>query len=137
MHGINGLLYNNLYYLDMSVDDIVEWYLIGLGDEVDVHSVHFHGQTVTYRTALVHRVDVFELFAGVYGSVQMRADNPGQWLLHCHVNDHIHGGMETYYTVLGDMTTSQPPSTTRASACCIASTFLIVLTGAVMAWKLN
>ncbi|XP_022102595.1 hephaestin-like protein [Acanthaster planci] len=138
MHGINGLLYHNLRNLEMSKDDTVEWYLIGLGDEVDVHSVHFHGQTITYRTAMVNRIDVFELFAGVYGSVQMHADNPGSWLLHCHVNDHILGGMETSYTVIGVTTEKpQPQPTTPASACCIASTLLIVITGFIMAWKFN
>ena len=40
------------------------------------------------------------LFTGVYGAVQMKADNPGTWMLHCHVHDHIVGGMETFYTVL-------------------------------------
>ncbi|XP_038057042.1 hephaestin-like protein [Patiria miniata] len=139
MHGINGFLFHNLHHLDMSKDDTVEWYLLGIGDEVDVHSVHFHGQTVTYRTGLVHRIDVFELFAGVYGSVQMYADNPGNWLMHCHVNDHILGGMEASYTVLGDPTTPkpQPPPTTPASACCIASSVMIVVIGVIMARKFN
>ncbi|MGH0192464.1 UNVERIFIED_CONTAM: hypothetical protein FKN15_014656 [Acipenser sinensis] len=29
----------------------------------------------------------------------MTVSNPGTWLLHCHVTDHIHAGMETTYTV--------------------------------------
>ena len=28
--------------------------------------------------------------------------NPGTWLLHCHVHDHLDGGMETRYTVTSD-----------------------------------
>ena len=30
----------------------------------------------------------------------MTPKNPGTWLLHCHVHDHLEGGMETRYTVL-------------------------------------
>ncbi|XP_033645179.1 hephaestin-like protein isoform X2 [Asterias rubens] len=119
MHGINGFLFSNLHHLDVEEGSVVEWYLLGIGDEVDVHSVHFHGQTVTYRTSMVHRVDVFELFPGVFGSVQMKADNPGKWLMHCHVHDHILGGMETEYTVhASGETTATAPSTT-STACCI------------------
>jgi hypothetical protein len=33
-------------------------------------------------------------------------DNPGTWLFHCHVNDHMMGGMATLFTVNGE--TAQP-----------------------------
>lgn len=29
----------------------------------------------------------------------MRPQYPGSWLLHCHVTDHIKGGMEALYTI--------------------------------------
>ena len=29
----------------------------------------------------------------------MVADNPGTWMYHCHVNDHIAAGMMAIYTV--------------------------------------
>lgn len=32
-------------------------------------------------------------------TVKMRPQYPGNWLLHCHVTDHIKGGMEAMYTV--------------------------------------
>lgn len=32
--------------------------------------------------------------------VEMLVGNPGTWLLHCHVSDHIHAGMEILFTVL-------------------------------------
>jgi Multicopper oxidase len=31
----------------------------------------------------------------------MVADNPGVWLLHCHVNDHMAGGMFAIFTING------------------------------------
>ena len=49
MHGINGFIYgngpNNGSYLQMKVKEKVAWYLLGIGNEVDVHTVHFHANT--------------------------------------------------------------------------------------------
>lgn len=41
-----------------------------------------------------------DLFPGTFEMVEMLVGNPGTWLLHCHVSDHIHSGMETLFTVL-------------------------------------
>ena len=48
----------------------------------------------------VYRADVFDLFPGTFQTVEMIPQNPGIWLLHCHVTDHIYAGMEATYTVL-------------------------------------
>jgi hephaestin len=34
-------------------------------------------------------------------TADMVADNPGVWLFHCHVNDHITAGMIARYQVIG------------------------------------
>ncbi|XP_030009984.1 hephaestin-like protein 1 isoform X3 [Sphaeramia orbicularis] len=107
MHGINGRLYGNLQGLVMTQGQKVDWYLLGMGNEVDMHTVHFHAETFTYKTDRVHRADVFDLFPGTFQTVEMVAGNPGTWLLHCHVTDHIHAGMETTFTI--------EDSTSRAS----------------------
>ncbi|XP_015237597.1 PREDICTED: hephaestin-like protein 1 [Cyprinodon variegatus] len=99
MHGINGRVYGNLHGLVMQQNEKVNWYLLGMGNEVDMHTVHFHAETFIYRTDLVHRGDVVDLFPGTFATVEMVAANPGTWLLHCHVSDHIHAGMETTYTI--------------------------------------
>ncbi|XP_041656874.1 ferroxidase HEPHL1 [Cheilinus undulatus] len=99
MHGINGRLYGNLQGLVMTQGEKVDWYLLGMGNEVDMHTVHFHAETFTYKTDLMHRADVFDLFPGTFQTVEMVAGNPGTWLLHCHVTDHIHAGMETTFTI--------------------------------------
>lgn len=46
---INGYMYANLNGLNMEVGDKVYWYLIGMGNEVDIHSVHWHGHSVEYK----------------------------------------------------------------------------------------
>lgn len=99
MHGINGRLYGNLRNLTMTKGELVDWYLMGMGNEKDIHTVHFHAETFTYKMDRVHRADVFDLFPGIFRTIEMEAVNPGTWLLHCHVSDHIHAGMETIFTV--------------------------------------
>ncbi|XP_051962699.1 hephaestin-like protein 1a isoform X2 [Xyrauchen texanus] len=99
MHGINGKLYANLHGLNMTENDKTEWYLLGMGSEVDMHTVHFHAQSFIYKTDQPHRADVFDLFPGTFQTIELIAGSPGQWLLHCHVTDHIHAGMETLFTV--------------------------------------
>lgn len=47
--GINGKLYANLHGLKMTEKDKTQWYLLGLGNEVDMHTVHFHGQSFIYK----------------------------------------------------------------------------------------
>ncbi|XP_072028297.1 hephaestin-like protein [Amphiura filiformis] len=100
MHGMNGYLFDNNKHLEMYLGETVEWNLIGFGEEVDIHTVHFHGQPVVYQQWMKHSVDVIELFPGIFSTVQVKVKEKGTWLLHCHVNDHMVGGMEGTYKVL-------------------------------------
>ncbi|XP_051482285.1 ceruloplasmin [Apus apus] len=100
MHAINGKVFGNLHGLTMHVGDKVSWYLMGMGNEIDIHTAHFHGHSFDYKQTGVYRADVFDLFPGTFQTVEMTPQNPGIWLLHCHVTDHIHAGMEATYTVL-------------------------------------
>ncbi|XP_054441156.1 ceruloplasmin isoform X2 [Pteronotus mesoamericanus] len=100
MHAINGRMFGNLKGLTMHVGDEVNWYLMGMGNEIDLHSVHFHGHSFRYQHMGIYSSDVFDVFPGTYQTVKMFPTTLGTWLLHCHVTDHIHAGMETTYTVL-------------------------------------
>jgi len=95
-HTINGLLYGNLDGLTMRRGERVRWYLIGLGNETDIHTAHWHGNTALRRGS---RTDTVELFPATTEVVDMRPDNVGAWLFHCHVTDHMAGGMMTRYLV--------------------------------------
>ncbi|XP_060752141.1 ferroxidase HEPHL1-like [Tachysurus vachellii] len=99
MHGINGKLYGNLQGVEMWQGERVNWYLLGLGGQVDLHTVHLHGQTFIYKTDLPHRDDVFDLIPGTFQTLELVAYTKGTWLLHCHVDDHIRAGMETTYSI--------------------------------------
>lgn len=43
--------------------------------------------------------DSIRLIPGSTAAVQFVPDNVGTWLLHCHINDHIHAGMQALFTV--------------------------------------
>jgi len=96
MHGINGLVYGNNTGYVLSKDDRVRWYIIGMGTEVDLHTPHWHGQTLLQNGV---RIDVAEILPAATKTFEMRPDNPGKWMFHCHVNDHITAGMMTTFTV--------------------------------------
>lgn len=97
---INGRIYNNVEGLVAKRGDNIAWYIIGLGENEDIHTVHFHGHTYTYRTGQTHEGDVIEVFPGTYETVEMFANNPGTWLFHCHVGEHMRDGMVATYTIL-------------------------------------
>lgn len=96
MHAINGYVYGNQPGLIMNQGERVRWYLVALGTEVDLHTPHWHGETVLWRG---HRTDVIELMPASMATADMQADNPGIWMYHCHVNDHIKAGMQSLYAI--------------------------------------
>ena len=83
----------------MKQDDLVDWHLFGWGTYNDVHPIHFHGQTMVLHTDKRHRVDVIELAPTITETVEMLANNPGTWIIHCHDGRHIARGMEAVYTI--------------------------------------
>jgi FtsP/CotA-like multicopper oxidase with cupredoxin domain len=95
-HSINGYIFGNLPGLSMRMGERVRWYLMGMGTEVDLHTPHWHGQTVTVAGM---RTDVTSLLPATMVVANMVPDNPGEWLYHCHVNDHIDAGMIATFTV--------------------------------------
>jgi FtsP/CotA-like multicopper oxidase with cupredoxin domain len=95
-YSMNGFIFGNLPGLTMKQGDKVRWYLLGMGNEIDLHTPHWHGETVTDRG---RNTDVIELLPGSMETVDMLADNPGSWMFHCHVEDHMEAGMMAIYTI--------------------------------------
>ena len=96
-HSINGYLFGNQPGLSMYQDERVRWYVMDLGNENDLHSPHWHGET---GVANGMRTDMLQILPGGMQVFDMQPDDPGTWLLHCHVNDHILAGMQELFTVL-------------------------------------
>uniref|UniRef100_A0A8C0H9W2 ferroxidase n=1 Tax=Chelonoidis abingdonii TaxID=106734 RepID=A0A8C0H9W2_CHEAB len=96
MHAINGYIFGNLPNLEMCAGESVSWYLIGIGNEIDIHSAYFYGHTIINKG---HRADVVNLFPATFITVEMIAGNVGKWLLTCQVNEHLQAGMKGLYNV--------------------------------------
>jgi len=95
-YAINGYVFGNLPGLTVKAGSHVRWYLMGMGGEQDLHTPHWHGKTVEYQN---RHVDVIELLPASTATVDMLADNPGTWLFHCQVTDHMEAGMMATYTI--------------------------------------
>lgn len=104
-HSINGYIFGNLPGLVMKQGQKVRWYLLGMGSEQDLHTPHWHGKTVSDK---MRTADVIELLPGSMVTVDMLADNPGTWLFHCHVADHMEAGMMASYTIYEPFTRPCP-----------------------------
>jgi len=101
MHAMNGYLYGNLGTnpaIEITKGNLVRWYLLAVGNEVDLHTAHWHGNTVVSADGL--RSDVERLLPGSMITVDMIPDMLGTWLWHCHVADHVGAGMLGFYTVV-------------------------------------
>jgi len=63
------------------------------------HAMHLHGHHFIYhKTPGIWR-DTALFARGEQGSMRFIADNPGKWLIHCHMVEHMAGGMVTWFEV--------------------------------------
>ena len=82
--------------MTMKKSERVRWYVMDMGTEVDLHTPHWHGNTVLIN---MMRTDVAQLLPAGMLVADMVPDAVVTWLFHCHVNDHILAGMQTRYRV--------------------------------------
>jgi len=95
-HAINGYIFGNLPGLVVKKGEKVRWYVMGMGNEKDIHTPHWHGQTLTDGR---RNLDVVELLPASTTAVDMLANNVGTWLFHCQVADHMEAGMMAEFTI--------------------------------------
>jgi FtsP/CotA-like multicopper oxidase with cupredoxin domain len=98
-HVINGYVFCNAPGLNMTQNEKVRWHSAAMGSEGDIHNSHWHGSTFLHNG---NRGDQVKMFPGTTLSLDFTPREPGTWLLHCHVNDHIHAGMMALYNVAPD-----------------------------------
>lgn len=101
---INGFQYGNAPGLTMRQGERVRWYSAGMAG---THTVHWHANTVMLDR---DSVDVVPLNAAEMHTTDMIADNPGTWMVHCHVEGHLALGMYGHYYVAP---TARPITTSR------------------------
>jgi FtsP/CotA-like multicopper oxidase with cupredoxin domain len=93
---INGYLYGNGPRMTMKRGEHVRWYTLAIGFGFNFHTPHWHGNTVVMGG---QRMDVILLGPAQSLTADMVPDAAGIWMFHCHVSDHMNGGMITLYQV--------------------------------------
>jgi FtsP/CotA-like multicopper oxidase with cupredoxin domain len=97
MHTINGKAYDDAVPPFLGrVGDLSRWRVVSIGREF--HTWHIHGHRwVDPASGLL--TDNVQLGPGMYTTFEFPEDNPGDWLVHCHVPEHMEGGMMAEYLV--------------------------------------
>ncbi|WP_246669268.1 MULTISPECIES: multicopper oxidase family protein [unclassified Bradyrhizobium] len=74
-------------------------------DSPFVHPIHIHGHTFKLlrsnkQSRPQHQADTLLLLPKEQAEVAFVADNPGDWMFHCHVIEHQESGMMGYFRVI-------------------------------------
>lgn len=93
---INGYIFGTGPRMTMKKGERVRWYLVSLGEQFSMHTPHWHGNVVLHDGK---RTDVVPLMEAQMETVDMVPDNPGIWMFHCHIDEHMDSGMATLYEV--------------------------------------
>jgi FtsP/CotA-like multicopper oxidase with cupredoxin domain len=96
MHTINGKGYEDaIPPFTGKVGERQRWRVVSIGREF--HTWHIHGHR--WLDASGQITDNVQLGPGMYTTFDFQEDNPGTWMVHCHVPDHLEGGMVAEYIV--------------------------------------
>ena len=93
---INGYMYANMPLMTMKKGERVRWYVVTIGEGVNFHTPHWHGNVVMQAG---QRTDVISLSPAQMATVDMVPDDPGIWMYHCHLDEHMEAGMMALYKV--------------------------------------
>jgi FtsP/CotA-like multicopper oxidase with cupredoxin domain len=97
MHTINGKAYEDAIPPFLGkVGDLSRWRIVSIGQEFHTWHIHGHRWTDPATGALTDNV---QLGPGLYTTFEFQENNPGEWLVHCHVPSHMEGGMIASYIV--------------------------------------
>jgi len=93
---INGYMFANGPLMTMKKGERVRWYVVTLGEGVNLHTPHWHGNVVLDGGK---RTDVIFIGPAQMETVDMVPDDPGTWMYHCHFDEHMQAGMMALYKV--------------------------------------
>ena len=62
------------------------------------HPIHLHGHTFQMVGDGTARKDTVNVLPMTTAEIDVAADNPGQWMLHCHNTYHLETGMATVFS---------------------------------------
>jgi serine/threonine protein kinase len=95
---INGYMYGNGPIMTMRKGEHVRWYVMTMGMGFNFHTPHWHGNLVNVRGQFMDVIPT--IGPAQFVTADMVPDMAGTWMFHCHVDDHMKGGMQTMYRVL-------------------------------------
>jgi manganese oxidase len=95
---INGYMFSNGPMMTMRKGEHVRWYVMTMGIGFNFHTPHWHGNVVSVRGQYMDVLPTIGPAQVV--TADMVPDMVGTWMFHCHVDDHMKGGMQTLYRVL-------------------------------------
>ncbi|XP_012890847.1 PREDICTED: coagulation factor VIII isoform X1 [Dipodomys ordii] len=98
-HAINGYVMDTLPGLVMAQDQRIRWYLLSMGSNENIHSIHFSGHVFTVRKTEEYRMAVYNLYPGVFETVEMLPSKAGIWRAECLIGEHLNAGMSTLFLV--------------------------------------
>lgn len=101
---INGYMFSNGPMITMRKGEHVRWYVMTMGIGFNFHTPHWHGNLVSVRGQYMDVIPTIGPAQVV--TADMVPDMVGTWMFHCHVDDHMKGGMQTLYRVLDS---KEPP----------------------------
>ncbi|XP_071255402.1 coagulation factor VIII-like isoform X1 [Salvelinus alpinus] len=90
---INGYVAETLPGLMVAQHQQVRWHLLNVGGNGEYHAAHFHGLPFSIHKEQEHRMGVYNLYPGVFGTVEMRPATVGTWMVECTVGEHQLAGM--------------------------------------------
>uniref|UniRef100_A0A8C7JA18 Coagulation factor VIII n=1 Tax=Oncorhynchus kisutch TaxID=8019 RepID=A0A8C7JA18_ONCKI len=90
---INGYVAETLPGLMVGQHQQVRWHLLNVGGDGEYHTAHFHGLPFSIHKEQEHRMGVYNLYPGVFGTVEMRPATVGTWMVECTVGEHQLAGM--------------------------------------------
>uniref|UniRef100_A0A8C4L025 F5/8 type C domain-containing protein n=1 Tax=Equus asinus asinus TaxID=83772 RepID=A0A8C4L025_EQUAS len=85
--------------LVMAQDQKIRWYLLSMGSNENIHSIHFSGHVFTVRKKEEYKMAVYNLYPGVFETVEMLPSKAGIWRIECLIGEHLQAGMSTLFLV--------------------------------------
>lgn len=98
-HAINGYVMDTLPGLVMAQDQRIRWYLLSMGNNENIQSIHFSGHVFTVRKKEEYKMAVYNLYPGVFETLEMIPSRAGIWRVECLIGEHLQAGMSTLFLV--------------------------------------
>ncbi|XP_004606640.3 coagulation factor VIII isoform X1 [Sorex araneus] len=98
-HAINGYVMDSLPGLVMAQGQRIRWYLLSMGSNENTHSIHFSGHVFTVRKTEEYKMAVYNLYPGIFETVEMLPSKVGIWRIECLIGEHLQAGMSTLFLV--------------------------------------